>query len=295
MPPPSSGGTHLVEMLNVLEGWDLKQFGANTAETQHRMIETMRRAYADRAKYMGDPDFVRVPMAALTSKAYAARLREGIDLARAAKSADIGAGQLREGDQTTHFSVMDRFGNAVATTTTINLSFGSCRAVAGAGFLLNNEMDDFAAKPGAPNAFGLIGDEANAIAPGKRPLSSMTPTIVLKDGAPYLVTGSPGGSTIITVVLQEVLNVLEFGMNLAEATAEPRIHHQWLPDVVRAERGVSPDTLRLLEARGFNVQKNADGSFQYTVLGNTNSVMRAGELYLGAADPRDGDGAAAGF
>ncbi len=297
MPPPSSGGVHVIEMLNILEGYDLKKFGQDSADSIHRLVEAMRRAYADRAKYLGDPDFVQVPVAGLTSKAYAAELRKGINLEHATKSEDVSAGKLPppEGEQTTHFSVMDKAGNAVANTYTLNLAFGSGYTVEGAGFFLNNEMDDFSAKPGAPNAFGLVGDEANAIAPGKRPLSSMAPTIVFKDGAPYLVTGSPGGSTIITVVLQEILNVLTFDMNVAEATAAARIHHQWQPDNVITERGISDDTLRILEARGFILPKNPDGTFQHRVLGRANSIMKKGGLFLGAADMRDGDLAAIGF
>ncbi len=297
MPPPSSGGVHVIQMLNILEGYDLKKLGQDSADTIHRLVEAMRRAYADRAKFLGDPDFVQVPVAGLINKAYAAELRKGINLEHATKSADVSAGKppSPEGDQTTHFSVMDKEGNAVSNTYTLNLAFGSGYSVDGAGFFLNNEMDDFSAKPGSPNAFGLVGDEANAIAPGKRPLSSMAPTIVLKDGAPYLITGSPGGSTIITVVLQEILNVLTFDMNVAEATAAPRVHHQWQPDNVITERGISDDTLRILEARGFILPKNADGTYQHRVLGRANSIMKKGGLFLGAADTRDGDGAAIGF
>ncbi|MBI4725323.1 MAG: gamma-glutamyltransferase, partial [Rhodomicrobium sp.] len=297
MPPPSSGGAHVIQMLNILEGYNLKKSGHNTADTIHRLVEAMRRAYADRAKFLGDPDCVKIPLAGIVSKAYAAKLREGIDLTRATKSEDVSAGQppSAEGDQTTHFSIMDKAGNAVSNTYTLNLAFGSGFSVDGAGFLLNNEMDDFSSKPGTPNAFGLVGGDANAIAPGKRPLSSMAPTIVLKNGAPYLVTGSPGGSTIITVVLQEILNVLAFHMNIAEATAVARIHHQWQPDIVITERGISDDTLRILEARRFILPKNADGTYQHRVLGRANSIMRADGYFLGAADTRDGDGAAIGF
>ena len=297
MPPPSSGGVHVIQMLNILEGYDLKKFGQDSADTIHRLVEAMRRAYADRAKFLGDPDFVQVPVAGLTNKAYAAELRKSINLEHATKSADVSAGKppSQEGDQTTHFSIMDKAGNAVANTYTLNLAFGSGYTVDGAGFFLNNEMDDFSAKAGAPNAYGLVGDEANAIEPRKRPLSSMAPTIVLKDGAPYLITGSPGGSTIITVVLQEILNVLTFDMNVAEATAAPRIHHQWQPDNVITERGISDDTLRILEARGFILPKNSDGTYQHRVLGRANSVAKKGGLLMGAADLRDGDGAAIGY
>lgn len=296
MPPPSSGGAHLIQMLNVLEGYNLKQLGHNSADSIHLMVETMRRAYADRAKHMGDPDFYPVPVTWLTSKAYAAKLRADIGLTRAAKSADIAAGEPQnEGQQTTHFSVMDAKGNAVANTYTLNLAFGSGFSVDGAGFLLNNEMDDFSAKPGVANAYGLIGGDANAIAPGKRPLSSMTPTVVLKDGQPYLATGSPGGSTIITVVLQMLLNTIDFDMNVAEASAAPRIHHQWMPDNVVTEEGVSVDTLRLLEGRGFVIARKEGGGYQHRILGRTNSIMRKSSVFFGASDPRAADGAVAGF
>jgi len=297
MPPPSSGGAHLIEMLNILEGFDLKSAGHNSADYLHRLVEAMRRAYADRAKHMGDPDFWKVPVAGLTSETYAERLRNGIDLARASKSADISAGSppAREGEQTTHFSVMDKDGNAVANTYTLNFTFGSGYSVDGAGFLLNNEMDDFSAKPGVPNAFGLIGGDANAIEARKRPLSSMTPTIVLKDGKPYIVTGSPGGSTIITVVLQVLLNMLEFDMNVMEATAAPRIHHQWLPDTVLTERGIPVDTVRLLEGRGFILPRGPDGRLMQRILGRANTVAKQGGYVFGAADPRSVDAAVAGY
>ena len=297
MPPPSSGGVHVIEILNILEGYDLPKYGLDTADSIHRLVEAMRRAYADRAKWLGDPAFVKVPAAGLVSKEYAKQLRESIDLGHASKSEDVSAGKPpgAEGDQTTHFSIVDKDGNAVSNTYTLNLAFGSGYSVGGAGFLLNNEMDDFSAKPGAPNAFGLLGGEANAIAPGKRPLSSMAPTIVLKGGVPYLVTGSPGGATIITVVVQELLNVLAYGMNVAEATAVARIHHQWQPDTVISERGVSDDTLRILESRGFVIPKNSDGTYQHRVLGRANSIMKANGYLLGAADMRDGDSAAIGY
>jgi len=298
MPPPSSGGAHLIEMLNILEGYDLKTTGHNSADTLHRLIEAMRRAYADRAKHMGDPDFWTVPDAGLTSEAYAARLREGIDLAKASKSADISAGtpSSNEGEQTTHFSVMDKDGNAVANTYTLNFTFGSGYSVNGAGFLLNNEMDDFSAKPGAPNAFGLIGGEANAIAPRKRPLSSMTPTIVLKNGEPFIATGSPGGSTIITVVLQLLRNVFDLRESRGHAFPDsPRIHHQWLPDIVTTERGISPDTLRILESRGFTLPRGQGGQITQRVLGRTNSILRQNGYLFGAADPRAADAAIAGY
>ncbi|MBX2805881.1 MAG: gamma-glutamyltransferase [Hyphomicrobiales bacterium] len=297
MPPPSSGGTHLVQMLNILEEYDLSASGHNSADTIHRMVEAMRRAYADRAEHMGDPDFWDVPVAGLAGKPYADVLRGGIDLSNASKSADISAGTPAppESEQTTHFSIMDKDGNAVANTYTINFAFGSGWSVDGAGFLLNNEMDDFASKPGVPNAYGLIGGEANAIEARKRPLSSMTPTIVFKDGEPYLATGSPGGSTIITVVMQILMNVMDFKMNIAEATAAPRIHHQWLPDLVFTERGVSRDTLRSLEARGFILPKDDKGQWKHRILGRTNSILRRDGYLFGSSDPRAADGAISAY
>jgi len=236
MPPPSSGGVHLVQMLNMLEGWDIEQLGHNSAAYIHRLVEVMRRAYADRSAYLGDPDYYDVPVEQLIDKRYAASLREAIDLKKAGLSSnvqpglDVDADELSKGRylaanepvETTHFSTWDKWGNVVSSTTTLNFSYGSGISVAGAGFLLNNEMDDFSAKVGSPNGFGLIGGVANAIEPGKRPLSSMTPTIVFNtDGKPTLATGSPGGSTIITVVLQTVLNVLAFDMGIAEASSVP--------------------------------------------------------------------------
>ena len=297
MPPPSSGGVHVIQMLNILEGYDLKSLGHNSADYLHRLIEAMRRAYADRSEYLGDPDFFDVPIAALTDKDYAARLRGGIDLEKAGLSSAIkpGLAPAPESPETTHYSVMDKDGNAVAVTTPLNFSYGSGYSVDGAGFLLNNEMDDFSAKPGTPNAFGLIGGEANAIEPGKRPLSSMTPTIVIKDGVPVIVTGSPGGSTIITIVLQILLNVMEFEMNAVQATAAPRIHHQWLPDLVMAEPGLSIDTLNMLSERGFNVRRNEDGTYAHRVMGRANTIIQKDGVLHGAADPRGPKSAVAGY
>ncbi len=289
MPPPSSGGVHLVQILNILEGFPLGFLGHNSADTIHVMAEAMKLAYADRSLHLGDPDFWKVPVAGLTSKGYADYLRRGIHLNRARPSHTIGAGNPLpfESNETTHFSVMDRAGNAVSNTYTINFSYGSGIVAEGTGILLNNEMDDFSSKPGVPNAYGLIGGEANAIAPGKRPLSSMTPTLVLKDGRAFLATGSPGGSRIITTTLQVILNVIDHDMNIAAATAAPRVHHQWLPDELRVETGISVDTLDLLRARGHEVvEKNA--------MGSTQSVMRIDEGFLGAADPRRPGALAAG-
>lgn len=281
MAPPSSGGVHLVQMLNMLEYDDLTEMGFGSAATIHLMSETMSRAYADRSKYLGDPDFVEVPIEALTSKDYAHTLRQQIDPARATLSEEIAPGNLTpyESNETTHFSVADDSGLAVSNTYTLNFSYGSGLAVEGAGFLLNNEMDDFSAKPGVPNAYGLIGGEANAVAPGKRMLSSMTPTIVKRDGQNFLVTGTPGGSRIITTTLQIVSNVIDHGMNIQSAVSAPRFHDQWLPDEIRIESGFSPDTLQLLEAKGHSL---ATGS----AMGASQSILIDDSGFHGGADPR---------
>jgi gamma-glutamyltranspeptidase/glutathione hydrolase len=289
-PPPSSGGVHIIQMLNILEGYDLAALGHNSAAYLHLLIESMKLAYADRSRYLGDPDFVDVPVDLLTDKAYAARLRDGID-DRARPSSEIAPGIRMSGESsdTTHYTVADSQGNVVSNTYTLNFSFGSHIAVPGTGLLLNNEMADFAAGPGQPNAYGLIGGKANAIAPRKRPLSSMTPTMVLKDGRPWLATGSPGGSAIITTVLQVLLNAMEFDMNVATAAAAPRLHHQWLPDRLRAERGFSPDTLRLLEARGHSIEIGR------RTLGRTQSIMIEDDRFYGATDTRRPGGWVAGY
>lgn len=296
MPPPSSGGVHLVQMLNILSGYDLKADGHNSAGYLHLLIEAMRRAYADRSVYLGDPDFVDVPIAQLTDPDYAEALRGTIDPSRASRSADIRPGSEipRESLNTTHYSVIDKDGQAVSVTYTLNFSFGSGYSVDGAGFLLNNEMDDFSAKPGSPNGYGLIGGEANKIEPRKRPLSSMTPTIVSKDGKAVLVTGSPGGSTIITSVMQAVLNTTLWDMNVADGLNRPRIHHQWLPDTVIVEPGVSADTLRLLSDKGHTFPRDENGQVATTTLGLVNSVGQRGEWFVGASDPRDPDSLAVG-
>ena len=297
MSPPSSGGVHVVQMLNILEGYDLRADGHNSAAYLHKLIESMRRAYADRSKYLGDPDFVEVPVGALTDKEYAARLRDGINLLAASTSAEIlpGAELVSEPVNTTHFSVMDSDGNAVTLTYTLNFSYGSGYTVDGAGFLLNNEMDDFSAKPGSPNGYGLIGGDANKIEPRKRPLSSMTPLFVLKDGEVVLATGSPGGSTIITSVLQTALNVMEWEMNLAEATHRGRIHHQWLPDHVTIEPTINADTIKVLQDMGHVFPRTSSGEIDKTILGRVNSVGRVKDGYIaGAADPRGPKSAAIG-
>jgi gamma-glutamyltranspeptidase/glutathione hydrolase len=289
MPPPSSGGVHLVQMLNLLEPLDLGRRGHNSAETIHLMVEAMKLAYADRAQYLGDPDSVAVPVRGLTSRAYADGLRARIDPERARPSAEIRAGDPapHEGEQTTHFSVVDRFGNAVSNTYTLNFSYGLGLVAEGTGILLNNEMDDFAAKAGAVNAFGLVQGAANLPGPGKRPLSSMTPTILFRDGRVSMVTGSPGGSRIITITLQTILNVVDHGLNVAEAVAAPRIPHQWLPDAIDAESGLSVDTLRLLAGRGHRVV--ARGTF-----GNVNAILAVPGGWAGAADTRQRGTLAAG-
>ncbi len=289
MPPPSSGGVHLIQILNILEGFDLGRLGAGSADAIHLMAEAMKPAYADRAAWLGDPDKVKIPVRGLLSKAYAARRRAAIDPARAHSAAEIAAGDPLpfEADQTTHVSVVDAQGNAVANTTTLNFSYGLGLVAAGTGVLLNNEMDDFSAKPGARNAYGLVGGASNAVAPGARPLSSMTPTFVFRDGRLVLVTGSPGGSRIISTVLQVIVNVLDFGLNLAEAVAAPRVHHQWRPDALLVETGLSPDTLRLLRERGHRVVIGATS-------GSANSVQVTPEGFFGAADPRQRGTLAAG-
>ncbi|EEE1786086.1 gamma-glutamyltransferase [Salmonella enterica subsp. diarizonae serovar 61:l,v:1,5,7] len=265
MPPPSSGGIHIVQILNILENFDMNKYGFGSADAIQIMAEAEKYAYADRSEYLGDPDFVNVPWQALTSKTYAKSIAGQIDINKAKPSSEIRPGKLApyESDQTTHFSVVDKDGNAVAVTYTLNTTFGTGIVAGNTGILLNNQMDDFSAKPGVPNVYGLVGGEANAVGPKKRPLSSMSPTIVVKDGKTWLVTGSPGGSRIITTVLQMVVNTIDFGMNVAEATNAPRFHHQWLPDELRVEKGFSPDTLKLLEQKGQKVAlKEAMGSTQ---------------------------------
>ena len=290
MPPPSSGGIHLVQILNILEGYDLAAFGPNSAASIHHMAEAMKLAYADRSKHLGDPAFWSVPVKGLMSKKYAAALRRRIDAGRATPARDIGPGkpQAYESNETTHFTVMDRFGNAVSNTYTLNFGYGSGIVAKGTGILLNNEMADFAAKPGVPNAFGLVGGAANAVDGGKRPLSSMSPTIVLRDGKPFFATGSPGGSRIITTVLQLLVNVLDHRMNIAEATHATRFHHQWLPDRLQMEEGFSSDTVRLLKKKGHKIKVGRP-------MGSLQSVMRTKDGFLGASDPRRPDALTLGY
>lgn len=281
-PPPSSGGVHILQIMNILEGYPLTEWGHNSAAYLHHLTEAMKLAYADRSRYLGDPAYTEVPVGKLTDKAYAERLREQIkpDRASPAESIRPGAVMIRESSDTTHYTVADAQGNVVSNTYTLNFSFGSHIAVPGTGILLNNEMADFAAQPGTPNAFRLVEGEANRIEGGKRPLSSMSPTIVLRDGEPWLATGSPGGSRIITAVLQTIVNATVFDMNIASAAAAPRVHHQWLPDQLLIERGISPDTRRLLEGMGHPVVDTR------RTIGRTQSIVREGGLLYGATDTR---------
>jgi gamma-glutamyltranspeptidase/glutathione hydrolase len=287
MPLPSSGGTVLLQSLNILEGFPIADMKQGSAPSLHVMVEAMKRAYADRARYLGDPAFINAPVNVLTTKEYAAKQRAGIDLARATPAGDVLAVNPREGSNTTHYSVVDASGNAVSNTYTLNFPYGVGLVATGTGVLLNNELDDFTAAPGASNAFGLVGFEANLPGPGKRPLSSMSPTIVLKDGKPVLVTGSPGGSRIISAVLQIVVNVIDYRMDVAAAVAAPRVHHQWMPDEVRAERGFPEEVLNELRAKGHKVIEP---------LGQTsaNSIAVTSNGLLGAPDPRTRGAAAVG-
>ena len=293
MGPPSSGGVLLINMLNMLEEFSLDTIGWNSSDYVHLLTEVERRAYADRAVHLGDPDFWEVPTKILSSKVYAKDRILDINLNKATLSSDISASTLTqyESIETTHYSVVDQWGNAVSVTTTINLNYGNGHVVEGAGFFLNNEMDDFSSKPGTPNAFGLIGNEANAIEANKRPLSSMTPTIVLKNNAPYIVIGSPGGSTIITTVMQSILNVIEYNMDIKEAVSVPRFHSQWLPDVIQIEpNGIIKDVLINLKKRGHKVSYYRGGGY----IGEANGIIIQENGYYGGGDTR-GETSAVGY
>jgi gamma-glutamyltranspeptidase/glutathione hydrolase len=284
MPPPSSGGVAMIEMLNILERYDLKTMGAGSSQAIHVMVEAMRRAFADRAQFLGDPDFVKVPVAGLVSRKYADKLAATIDPERASTSQDVRSGDplAYESEETTHFTVVDKDGNVASNTYTINDSFGNKITVEGAGFLLNNEMDDFAPKPGAPNAYGLIQGEANAVTARKRPLSSMTPTIVLKDGKLLFAVGSPGGPTIINTVTQVIVNIIDHGMNIQQAIEWPRVHHQWMPDqIIYEPYGLVPDVLNRLKSMGHQF-----GNQRY--MGDAEGVMIEvkTDVRLGGSDPR---------
>lgn len=281
MPPPSSGGIHIIEILNILENYPISEMGHNSAANIHVMAEAMKLAYADRAEYLGDPDFIKVPTAGLINKDYANGLFNQISKDKARPASDIKHGQPMpyESDQTTHFSVMDNSGNMISNTYTLNFSYGTGMVASGTGILLNNEMDDFSAKPGVANGYGLIGGDANAVEGKKRPLSSMSPTLVFKDGEPVMATGSPGGSRIITTTLQIIMNVIDHKMNIAEATNAIRVHHQWLPDELRVEKGLNQDTKSLLEAKGQNV-------IEKSAMGSTQSIMHTEQGFYGSSDPR---------
>jgi gamma-glutamyltranspeptidase/glutathione hydrolase len=283
MGPPSSGGILLIQMLNMLEPYDLKTYGWNSAQTIHLLTEVQRRAYADRSIHLGDSDFYDVPLAWLGSKAYARQRAASIDPEKATLSTQETPSRYsgdHESEETTHYSIYDQHGNAIAITNTLNGGYGSGIVIKGAGFLMNNEMDDFSAKPGIPNLYGLIGSKANAIAPNKRMLSSMTPTVILQDGKPTLILGSPGGSTIITTVLQNFLNVAEHRMNIAESIAAPRHHSQWLPDVITHEpRAFTKDTRQKLQALGHILEERS-------AIGQANAIHITPDAILGAPDPR---------
>jgi gamma-glutamyltranspeptidase/glutathione hydrolase len=312
-PPPSSGGTVLVEALNILEGYDLSRMQSRSAKSMHFTVEAFRRAFMDRAEFMGDPDFSRVPVAQLIDKKYAAAWRDSIDPAHATASKELKrpaifneleryasnapAAPAPEGNHTTHFSVIDQAGNAVAVTTTINDWFGSRVTADGLGFLLNDEMDDFSAKPGVPNSDGLIQGSANAIGPGSRPLSSMTPTIVVHNGKIVMVLGSPGSSKIITTVANVLMGMVDYGLNLQEAVNAPRFHNQWLPDVVNVEKTVSPDTLNLLRNMGYEIQigLGAGDTSGYWSDAECIAVDEKTGQRLGATDSRNSNGKAMGY
>ena len=299
-PPPSSGGVVICEMLNILEGYPLKDLGFRSAQAVHYQIEAMRHAYVDRNSYLGDPDFVKNPIARLTDKAYAAQIRAVIDPNKAGVSKDLKPGvEPHEGSNTTHYSIADQWGNAVAVTYTLNDWFGAKMTAAGTGVLLNNEMDDFTSKVGVPNLYGLVQGEANAIAPGKRPLSSMSPTIVSKDKQPVMVLGTPGGSRIITVVLHAILNVVDYGMTVQEAVDAPRFHQQWLPDLTNVENfAISPDTRKLLEAAGHKLGAPQPANHMAALLIGAPSLGGkpvGNNRFYGANDPRRNSGLAMGY
>lgn len=299
MPPPSSGGVHVVQMLNMLENDDIASLGHNSAATLHLYIEAMRQAYADRSLYTGDPAFFEVPVERLTDKAYAAETRTKIPLELARKSADLAPTEglnSSESPQTTHFSVMDKWGNAVSNTYTVNYGFYEGMLAGGTGIVLNNELDDFDHLPYEPDVNGNISGKANAQEPRKRPRSSMTPTIVLKDGVPFLLTGSPGSSTIINTVFQTIMNVIEFDMNIAAASSKPRIHHQWMPDIVEVESSLNVDTINILKRMGHNIVYRAESNtYGFMTLGETASIVFKDGFYYGAHDPRNMDAGTIGI
>lgn len=298
MPPPSSGGVHVVQMLNMLENDDIKSKGHNSAATLHLYIEAMRQAYADRSLYTGDPAFFDVPVDKLTDKEYAQETRARIPMDRARKSSEVAptVGLVSESPQTTHFSVMDAQGNAVSNTYTVNYGFYMGMMAGGTGIVLNNELDDFDHLPYEPDVNGNISGKANAQEPRKRPRSSMTPTIVLKNNVPFLLTGSPGSSTIINTVFQTIMNVIEFDMNIAAASSKGRIHHQWMPDEVLVENGINVDTINILKGMGHNIKMRADGNvYGFKTLGETASIVFRDGYFYGAHDPRNMDAGTLGL
>jgi gamma-glutamyltranspeptidase/glutathione hydrolase len=290
MPPPSSGGVHLIQMLNVMENFSSETLAEDSAKRVHLLAETMKFAYADRAQFLGDPDFVKIPQKWIMSKEYAKEMSQLIDQDRALPANFIKSGKPipYESDETTHYTVVDKSGNIVSTTYTLNLLFGSGMVASGTGILLNNEMDDFATGPGIPNSFGLVGGLQNLIEPRKRPLSSMSPTIVFKNDRPFLVTGSPGGSRIITTVLQIITNVIDRGMNVAEATLAPRMHHQWNPDTLRLESGFSLETKDKLKSLGHQL-------YTGKTMGRTQTMLFNGDRIEGFSDTRNPDGLVLGY
>jgi gamma-glutamyltranspeptidase/glutathione hydrolase len=299
-PPPSSGGVVICEILNILEGYPLKELGFRSAQAVHYQIEAMRHAYVDRNSYLGDPDFVNNPLDRLLDKAYASRIRAAIDPSKAGVSKDIKPGVApHEGSNTTHYSIVDKFGNAVSVTYTLNDWFGAKVTAATTGVLLNNEMDDFTSKIGVPNLYGLVQGEANAIQPGKRPLSSMSPTIVTKDGKPVMVVGTPGGSRIITAVLHTIINVIDYGMNVQEAVDAPKFHQQWLPETTNVENfALSPDTRKILEGMGHKLGNPQPANHLAAILvgAPTLSGKPIGKnRFFGANDPRRNTGLALGY
>ncbi|WDF54638.1 gamma-glutamyltransferase [Mucilaginibacter sp. KACC 22063] len=290
MPPPSSGGIALLQLLQSVEKYPIKRWGYNADSTVQLMVEAERRVYADRSKYLGDPDFYKVPVDSLLNPSYISSRMQNFSWDKATPSSSINPGSFAgyESDQTTHFSIVDKEGNAVSVTTTLNGTFGSKIFVQGAGFLLNNEMDDFSAKPGVPNMFGLVGGKANSIQPGKRMLSSMTPTIIERNGRLYMVVGTPGGSTIITSVFQAILNVIEFDQTMQQAVSSKRFHHQWLPDEVDYEAGAfSPEVLELLKVKNYHM-------VPYGNYGRVDAILITKDGLQGGADPR-GDDTAIGW
>ncbi len=283
-PPPSSGGILLAQMLGMIEPFPIGSYGFQSPKAVQVMIEAERRAYADRAEHMGDPDFYTVPQKTLISKKYLAKRMKDFDTLHASASAQVTAGTAHESEETTHISIIDADGNMVAITTTLNNSYGSKTVVGGAGFLLNDEMDDFSAKPGVPNMYGAVGGEANAIVPGKRMLSSMTPTLVLKNNKPYIVVGTPGGTTIPTSVFQSIVNIIDFKMTAAQAVNSPKFHHQWLPDEVMTEPSFSKTTQQALEAKGYLFTERG-------AIGRTEIIKIVNGNIEAAADIRGNDSA----